>query len=167
MPVTDEMIEHAKIADAAIIIIGRTAGEDQDNKAEEGAYLLSETEKDLIKKVAAVNPRTIALLNVGNVIDMKWVAESGPQAVMYVWQGGQEGGNGVLDVLIGKVSPCGKLTDTIARDIADYPSTKNFGNADTNIYEEDIYVVTGILKHLPGIKFYIPLVMAFLIPPSP
>ncbi len=140
MPVTDEMVEHAKIADAAIINIGRTAGEDQDNKAEEGAYLLSETEKDLIKKVAAANPRTIVLLNVGNVIDMKWVAECGPQAVMYVWQGGQEGGNGVLDVLTGKVSPCGKLTDTIACDITDYPSTKNFGNADTNIYEEDIYV---------------------------
>ena len=55
-------------------------------------------------------------------------------------QGGQEGGNGVIDVLTGKVNPCGKLTDTIARDIEDYPSTKNFGDADTNIYEEDIYV---------------------------
>ena len=57
------------------------------------------------------------MLNVGNIIDMKWVDEYKPSAVMYVWQGGQEGGNGVLDVLDGTVSPSGKLTDTIAYNI--------------------------------------------------
>ena len=45
------------------------------------------------------------LLNVGNIIDMKWVEEYQPAAVMYVWQGGQEGGNGVFDVLMGNVNP--------------------------------------------------------------
>ena len=76
----------------------------------------------------------------GNIIDMKWVEKYQPQAVMYVWQGGQEGGNGAADVLTGKVNPCGKLTDTIARNIEDYPSTKNFGDAKVNLYQEDIYV---------------------------
>ena len=67
--------------------------------------------------------KTIVLLNVASIIDMKWVEKYDPAAVLYVWQGGQEGGNGVLDVLNGTHSPSGKLTDTIAYDLSDYPST--------------------------------------------
>ena len=140
MPLTEEIVKSAKNADAAIVIIGRTAGEDQDNSATEGSYLLTQTEKDMIEKVTKTFQRTIVLLNVGNIIDMKWVEEINPAAVMYVWQGGQEGGNGVVDVLTGKVNPCGKLTDTIAYDITDYPSTTHFGDAKKNYYIEDIYV---------------------------
>lgn len=140
MPVTQEMLELAKKDDAALVIIGRTAGEDQDNKAEAGSYCLSETEEELIAKVCEANKRTIVVLNVGNIIDMSWVEKYHPQAVLYVWQGGQEGGNGAVDVLTGKVSACGKLTDTIAKEITDYPSTVNFGDPEKNIYAEDIYV---------------------------
>lgn len=71
---------------------------------------------------------------------MKWVREFDPAAILYAWQGGQEGGNGVCDVLTGRVNPCGKLTDTIAEDISDYPSTSNFGDLQKNYYKEDIYV---------------------------
>lgn len=140
MPVTATMIESAKDADAAIVIIGRTAGEDQDNSNTEGSYLLTKAERDLLQKVCASFERSIVLLNVGNIIDMKWVEEYQPAAVMYVWQGGQEGGNGVVDVLTGKTSPSGKLTDTIAYDITDYPSTPYFGDEKKNYYKEDIYV---------------------------
>lgn len=140
MPLTDEIIKTAKAADAALVIIGRTAGEDQDNKAEEGSFLLTETERDMIKKVSSEFERTIVLLNVGNIIDMSWVDECNPAAVLYAWQGGQEGGNGAVDVLTGKVNPCGKLTDTIAEKISDYPSTANFGDLKKNYYKEDIYV---------------------------
>lgn len=140
MPVTKEVLQAASDADVAIIIIGRTAGEDQDNKNEEGSYLLTPTEYDMIQKVCSTFERTVVLLNVGNIIDMSWVQTCNPAAVMYVWQGGQEGGNGVLDVLTGKVNPCGKLTDTIAEDINDYKSTTNFGSETSNYYSEDIYV---------------------------
>ena len=61
--------------------------------------------------------RTAVLLNVGNIIDMKWVETCKPSAVLYVWQGGMEGGSGVADVLTGRVNPCGRLSDTIARSI--------------------------------------------------
>lgn len=140
MPVTDEMVQIAGKSDAALVVIGRTAGEDQDNSAAEGSYLLTEAEEDLIAKVCAACSRTIVILNVGNIIDMKWVKKYHPQAVLYVWQGGQEGGNGAADVILGRVNPSGRLTDTIAEDISDYPCEGHFGDPVKNIYSEDIYV---------------------------
>ena len=130
----------AQEADAAVVIIGRTAGEDKDNKPERGSYYLTETEETMLRNVCAAFSRTIVLLNVGNIIDMNWVSKYAPSAVLYIWQGGQEGGNGVLDVLTGEVSPSGKLTDTIAEKISDYPSDPNFGDPDRDFYAEDIYV---------------------------
>ncbi|MBE5875914.1 MAG: beta-glucosidase [Lachnospiraceae bacterium] len=140
MPITDEVLDAAKSSNVAIVVIGRTAGEDQDNAEEEGSYLLTRTEEEMIQKVSERFERTVVLLNVGNIIDMSWVEEYRPAAVLYAWQGGQEGGNAVVDVLTGKVNPCGKLTDTIAYGISDYPSTVNFGNSKKNYYQEDIYV---------------------------
>ena len=141
MPLSRELVSKAaQESDVAIIVLGRTAGEDQDNKVEPGSYLLTDDEDALLKTVCAAFEKTVVLLNVGNIIDMKWVDAYQPAAVLYVWQGGQEGGWGVLDVLDGTVSPCGKLTDTIARDIQDYPSTANHGDAAKNVYQEDIYV---------------------------
>ena len=140
MEVTDEMLGCARDNDVSLVIIGRTAGEDQDNNAGPGSYCLTETEEDMIRRVCQASKRTVVVLNVGNIIDMSWVEKYHPQAVLYAWQGGQEGGNGVADVLTGKVCACGKLTDTIAQSIEDYPSTENFGDPFKNYYKEDIYV---------------------------
>lgn len=141
MPLTDEIVEKAaKVSDVAIIIIGRTAGEDRDHSATEGSYFLTALEEDMLAKVTSKFKKVIVVLNVGNIIDMKWVETYGPSVVMYVWQGGQEGGNSVADVIAGNVSPSGKLSDTIAYDIIDYPSAKNFGGLKENKYCEDIYV---------------------------
>ena len=89
MEVTDDMIEAAKQADIALVIIGRTAGEDQDNKNEAGSYLLTKTEEAMIEKVSKNFKRTAVILNVGNIIDMKWVNEYKPSAVLYAWQIGR------------------------------------------------------------------------------
>lgn len=140
MPLTEEMLEAVHRTDASLVIIGRTAGEDQDNHDTPGSYRLSQEEEELIAGVCRAGRRVIVVLNVGNIIDMSWVKKYRPQAVLYAWQGGQEGGNGVLDVLTGAVNPCGKLTDTIAEKISDYPSDKNFGSEEKNYYQEDIYV---------------------------
>lgn len=140
MKLDDSVVQAASHADIALVIIGRTAGEDQDSKNEPGSYLLTEEEESMIEKVTNTFKRTAVILNVGNIIDMKWVDKYNPSSVLYVWQGGQEGGNGVVDVLTGKVNPCGKLTDTIARNIQDYPSTENFGGIERNYYKEDIYL---------------------------
>ncbi|MCD8022464.1 MAG: glycoside hydrolase family 3 C-terminal domain-containing protein [Lachnospiraceae bacterium] len=141
MPLDDALVQDAAAhANAVLIILGRTAGEDQDNSGAPGSYYLTDNELDMLKKVCAVFPRSTVVLNTGNIISMKWVDEVAPGAILYVWQGGMEGGCGAADVLCGKVSPCGKLSDTIAKELEDYPSTKNFGGEDFNYYQEDIYV---------------------------
>ena len=71
---------------------------------------------------------------------MQWVARYNPGAVAYIWQGGQEGCRGVLDVLNGTVSPSGKLPDTIASTPADYPAADHYGADNRNFYAEDIYI---------------------------
>ncbi len=141
MPLKEEFVKRiAKESEVAVIVITRTAGEDKDNSATKGSYLLTNAEEQMLRVVCQHFKKTVVLLNVGNIIDMKWVKAYNPSAVLYVWQGGQEGGNSVVDILTGEVNPSGKLADTIALDINDYPSTSNFGNDDTNIYAEDIYV---------------------------
>ncbi len=130
----------AETSDTALVIIGRTAGEEQDNKLTEGSYLLTDLERDMLAKVRKHFKKAAVLLNVGNIMDMSFVDEFSPDAVLYVWQGGMTGGTGTAKVLLGEISPCGKLPDTIAHSISDYPSDKNFGNTLCDIYAEDIYV---------------------------
>ncbi len=141
MPLTQDLVTKAKNeSDVAIVIIGRTAGEDKDNKVAEGSYLLTADEKDVLSKVCGTFDKVIVLLNTGNIIDMNWVNDYKPAAVAYVWQGGQEGGNGVADVLMGRVNACGKLPNTIVYDVNEIYSTPHFGEPDRAVYEEDIYV---------------------------
>ena len=130
----------ARRAETAFIVIGRTAGEDQDNTNTPGSFLLTEGEENMLALVCRHFKKTVVLLNVGNIIDMQWVARYNPGAVACIWQGGQEGCHGVLDVLNGTVSPSGKLPDTIARTPADYPAADHYGAEDRNFYAEDIYV---------------------------
>lgn len=141
MELDDGLVQNArKFGDKAIIVIGRTAGEDKDSSATEGSYLLSPLEEEMIKKVSSVFEKTIVVLNVGAIIDMKWVKKYNISSVLYVWQGGMCGGRAASDILLGRVCPSGKLADTIAYDISDYSSSANFGGKEYNLYKEDIYV---------------------------
>ena len=141
MPLTEETVSAAAGRnDAAVVILGRTAGEDKDSSAVEGSYLLAQAERDMLKAVCGKFEKVAVVLNTGGTLDMKWVEDYRPGAVMYVWQGGQEGGLAVADVLTGKQAPGGRLSDTIARDISDYPAAEHFGSESRNLYPEDIYV---------------------------
>lgn len=141
MPVTEELVQEAAgESDSAIVIIARTAGEDKDNTLEKGAFMLTDIETDMLRLVRENFQKMVVLLNVGGLIDMSFLDTISPDACMYVWQGGMVGGYGVVDVLVGGVSPSGKLTDTIAYDIKDYPAYDNFGGEERNFYAEDIYV---------------------------
>lgn len=124
----------------ALVIIGRTAGEDKDNQNLPGSYRLAELEEKMLEQVRRNFARMVVVLNVGNIMDMSFIDKYQPDAVLYAWQGGMIGGLGTADVLTGKTLPSGKLTDTIAYQIADYPSDPHFGGLEQNIYAEDIYV---------------------------
>lgn len=143
MPLTEDLCKTlAERNDAAVIVIARTAGEDRDNTADKGSYYLSDSEEAMLEKVTAAFDRTIVLLNVGNIIDMSFVAKYDIKSVLYVWQSGMIGGTSVARVLTGEENPSGCLTDTIAKRIEDYPAHENFGNVDPreDIYREDIFV---------------------------
>lgn len=86
MEMTDELVaEAAEASDLALIFVGRTAGEDRDNTADPGSYLLTDIEQALIEKVSKTFTKTAVVLNVGNISDMDWAYQ--PSAILYTWQG--------------------------------------------------------------------------------
>lgn len=137
----EDIIERAaEKTDVALMVIGRYAGEHRDHGPEPGSYYLTPEEDRLMGLLTKHFDRVAILLNVGNIMDMSWVEKHDPGAVMYIWQGGQEGGRAVARLLCGEATPSGKLTDTVARELADYPSDKYFYDESTTYYGEDIYV---------------------------
>lgn len=126
--------------DVAVAIIGRIAGEDKDCLPVEGNYYLNKTELSLLKLLRKSFDKLVVVINACNIIDHEWVDEINPDGLLDVWQGGAESGNAVMDVLTGAVNPSGRLADTIAHSIDDYPSTKYFGDPSVSYYVEDIYV---------------------------
>ena len=141
MPLDDALADEvSKTSDVAVAIIARTAGEEQDNSDVPGAYRLSDVETDMLKKIRAHFGRMIVLLNVGAVMDMSVINEISPDAILYVWQGGELGGLGTADVLMGRVSPGGRLADSIVKDIKRASAADGFGDKERNFYKEDVYV---------------------------
>jgi len=95
---------------------------------------------DLIRAVAAVNPKTIVVLNNGAPVAMKdWLASV--PAVVEAWFPGQAGGTALAAILFGDVNPSGKLPDTLAASREDYSDVKNYPGANHQVnYAEGIYV---------------------------
>ena len=144
MELTEDLVRRAaECSDKALVVIGRTAGEAKDYEDEEGGYRLTERERQMISMVSAAFEKTAVILNVSSIIDMGFLKEECGRrvtAVLYTWQGGQESGRAAADVITGKVTPSGKLADTVALSLADYPSSENHGSLTENIYQEDVYV---------------------------
>lgn len=143
MPIsTNDVSEASKWSDCAVVVIGRSSGEDRENVLKKGSYYLTSDEEKLLNNVVSSFEKTVILLNIGSVMDFSWIKNYKDKsvAVMIVWQGGMESGNSVADLLCGAVTPSGKLTDTVAINYKDYPSSSNFGGINKNLYAEDIYV---------------------------
>lgn len=143
MKISDSEVKRASERNTkALVIIGRSAGEDRENVLKKGSYYLTDAETKLLDSVTRHFKNVTLLLNIGSLIDFEKIASYKDRisSIMLVWQGGMESGNSVCDVLSGKVSPSGKLTDTIALRYDDYPSAHDFGNRDENKYTEDIFV---------------------------
>lgn len=129
MPITKTCIEkQAKETDVAILTIGRQAGEGRDRTIKEG-FNISEIERELLNNLCdafhAVGKKVIVILNVGGAMETEsW--KGLPDAILLAWQPGQEGGNSVADVLLGKQNPSGKLSMTFSISAMDHPSSLNF-----------------------------------------
>ena len=160
--ISERCVAHeVREADAAIVTIGRQAGEGMDRKIA-GEFNLSQLEQDMISRVSdqfhAAGKPVIVIINSGSVMETcSW--RNRVDAILCVWQPGEEGGNSVADVLTGKANPSGRLTMTWPVAATDHPSTKNFPqdmdmytyremkgwgrgipNEDFTNHEEDIYV---------------------------
>ena len=143
MPLDQNLVTEAAVrCGTAIVVIGRAAGEDRENTLTPGSYYLTEAERAMLNAITAAFKNTVVVMNTGSIMDMAWTLEYGSKlsAILLAWQGGMESGNGVADVLTGRINPCGRLTDTIARDYVDYPSSRDFGGKAFNNYSEDIFV---------------------------
>jgi len=143
MSVSSKLIKEVSAqSNKAVVIIGRSAGEDRENVLEKGSFYLTDKEVKLLDGVCAEFDKVVLILNIGSIIDFEKIESYGDKisSILIVWQGGMESGNSVCDVLSGKVNPCGKLTDTIAKKYEYYPSADCFGDKDKNNYTEDIFV---------------------------
>ena len=171
------LVESAKeSADVAIIVLSRFSGEGWDRepvfyqepdypwpdelnmprKAKavfpKGDYYLTDGERAMVEQVCAAFDKVVVVLNVGGVMDVSWFWEdSRISSALLAGQGGMEGGAAIAALLTGKVNPCGKLPDTFARDLSDYPSTEHFHDSPHYVeYTEDIYVGYRWFETLPG-----------------
>ena len=143
MPIeASEIFAAAKESDCAVVVIGRSSGEDRDCALEKGSWYITDDERRLLNVVTDYFSKTVVLLNIGCVMDMAWIEDYGDKigAVLLLWQGGEESGTAAADLLCGRMNPCGALTDTVAEKYEDYPGSSDFANRDFNNYSEDIYV---------------------------
>jgi len=143
IPVTEE--DAGAETDTAIYVIARNSGEGKDRRPVEGEYDLFQVEKDAIHLLGEKYEKLIVVLNVGSVIDTKFLrGEEGIDAILLMSQAGNIGGYALADVVTGKVSPSGKLTTTWAENYLDYPGAEKFshmnGDIDDEYYTEGIYV---------------------------
>uniref|UniRef100_UPI003D116ADF glycoside hydrolase family 3 protein n=1 Tax=Vibrio sp. TaxID=678 RepID=UPI003D116ADF len=118
MPLSNQLVQQAaEQSDKAVVFIGRTAGEDQDNADAQGSYRLTDSEMEMLEKVTRYFDCVIVVMNVTNIIDMSWLesieGHNSIKAVLYSWAAGMEGGHALADILSGDQSPSGRLTDTI------------------------------------------------------
>ena len=145
-------------ADTAVISISRFSGEGWDRHLtghemfEDGDFSLSHAERAMVEKVKNHFGRIVVIMNVGGMVDTEWFChDEAIDPVLMAWQGGMEGGTAAAELLCGHGNASGKLVDTFAKKLEDYPSTENFHESDDYVdYYEDIYVGYRYFETIPG-----------------
>ena len=171
-----ELVKEARLyTDTAVIAISRFSGEGWDRKAKKGEkieltgegadmieksekvfdngdFYLTEAEAKMVQAVKEAFDHVAVVLNVGGVVDTSWFSDDPRvQSVLMAWQGGIEGGLAASELLVGKGNPSGKLADTFAKELSDYPSSDTFHESQSYVdYYEDIYVGYRYFETIPG-----------------
>lgn len=140
----EEDLSETKERSTAIYVLSRVSGEGTDRKPEKGDYYLADDEKSLLRSITEHYAHTIVILNSSGIIDLSFLDEMKIDALLQIGHLGMEGGNAVADVISGKCTPSGKLTDTWAYEYKDYPNASTYshmnGNLQTEEYQEGIYI---------------------------
>jgi len=136
--------EDCQDADTAVYVLSRNSGEGGDRDNKKGDYRLRNAEIGAIRDMAQNFKNSVLVLNTGGIVDLSEVLEIEELgAIVLMSQLGAQGGRVLCDVLLGRVNPSGKLTDTWAKSYEDYPSSKYFRDdsaRDDDYYTDGIYV---------------------------
>ncbi len=108
----------ASAADVAVVVVG-TTDEVESEGFDRSTLALPGDQDELVRRVAAVNPRTIVVVNAGSPVELPWAGDVA--AVLLIWFPGQEAGNALADVLLGAAEPGGRLPTTWPAADADCP----------------------------------------------
>ena len=119
---------------------------------EHGDFYLSNAEQKMVEQVAENFANVVVVMNVGGMVDSTWFRKDERiNSVLMAWQGGIEGGLAAADILVGDKNPSGKLVDTFAQRLEDYPSSYNFHEAQFYVeYTDDVYVGYRYFETIPG-----------------
>ena len=126
----DEMeraVDAARQADAAVVVIG-TNDDWETEGSDRTTIALPGDQDELVRRVAAVNDRTIVVVNAGSPVAMPWIDDVA--AVVIPFFGGMEGGEAVAEVLLGEVDPGGRLPTTFPRRLEDAPAWPHYQPVD-------------------------------------
>ena len=126
--VPDELVAAAaKETDTAVLILGRSSGGEECDRRYEQDYTLLPSEEKLIQQVTSAFAHVILIENTVGAVDLSW-AEKYPniEAILYAVSPGEQGAAALADILVGEISPSGKLTSTIVKDYKDHPASAHF-----------------------------------------
>jgi beta-glucosidase len=132
-----EAVAAARNADAVIVVVGTTEHTETEGR-DRTDLSLGGHQNALVHAVAAVNPRTVAVVNSGGPVELPWREEAG--AVLLTWFPGQEAGSGLADMLFGFAEPGGRLPTTWAASLHDAPVTRSQPREGRLHYEEGLHI---------------------------
>ena len=136
----DQVKEASEKCDTAIYFIGRFSSEHFDIKDIDGEYRITEDEEKILCLITKYFSKTVLVLNTASLFDLSFLDKYNIDAIVHTYLPGMEAGNALYDILYGKVNPCGRLPDSWAKTISEYPSaTEDFGTKRV-IYSEGIYM---------------------------
>ncbi|KAF4309021.1 glycoside hydrolase family 3 protein [Botryosphaeria dothidea] len=135
-----EAVDAAKEADAAVVFVGLDAEWESEGYDRQTMDLPKNGSQDrLVEAVLAANPNTIVVNQSGTPVTMPW-AEKVP-TILQAWYQGQEAGNALADILLGRVSPGGKLPTTFPKKLSDNPAYHNWPGENAKVvYGEGIFI---------------------------